>query len=348
VTATHGEGQEVLIIDGDKNVQRGLEQLLRAAGLTPTGLTDPARALDLSAEKFFSVAVVDADTPTTDEGVKIIGELRRRSPQTSLMLMVPRRSYELAVRAFRGGADDVVVKTPDQVEYLRSRVVALAAGKQREQDIMRLLEETRDVHEDLMKALLDTYRQLTEIQERRAEADGAAHDEATAVLLAEDDGWLETQLRPMLDARGGYVLRRTPTGGEALDLLGQERFHIALIKESLPDLPGSMVVRTVKAQAPDTIVLQFTPPVGKRPGSVNVMDTTRAIEFLPHFVDAAQLAERLGELRDAFHATARERRYLGAFRQQHFDLLKRYAELRAKLQKSASEREVTAVNRRAP
>ena len=43
-----------------------------------------------------------------------------------------------------------------------------------------------------------------------------------------------------------------------------------------------------------------------------------------------------GELRDAFRATSKERRYLAAFRQQHFELLKRYADLKAKLAKMRS------------
>ena len=38
------EGQEVLVVDGDEKVQRGLEQLLGAANLVPTVLADPARA----------------------------------------------------------------------------------------------------------------------------------------------------------------------------------------------------------------------------------------------------------------------------------------------------------------
>jgi len=32
----------------------------------------------------------------------------------------------MAVRAFRAGADDVVVKEPDQVDYLKGRVIELA------------------------------------------------------------------------------------------------------------------------------------------------------------------------------------------------------------------------------
>ena len=33
-----------------------------------------------------------------------------------------------------------------------------------------------------------------------------------------------------------------------------------MVKEDLPDLPGSMVVHTVKSSAPDAVTLLYTPP----------------------------------------------------------------------------------------
>jgi hypothetical protein len=126
------------------------------------------------------------------------------------------------------------------------------------------------------------------------------------------------------------------TGGEALDVVGRKRFQIALVKDALPDLPGSMVVRTIKGQSPETIVLLFSSPVGGRAGSVQVIETSRVIEWLPSFTQPRQIADRLDEVRDAFVATTRERKYLSAFRQQHFELLKRYAELKQKLQRFKS------------
>ena len=119
---------------------------------------------------------------------------------------------------------------------------------------------------------------------------------------------------------------------QALDLVaGEARFQIAIVKDALPDLPGSMVVRTIKQVSAETIVLLFTRPRRERPGQVQVVESARTIPFINSFTQPRQLADRLDEIRDAFRATTRERRYLGAFRQQHFELLKRYAELKQKL-----------------
>lgn len=330
---TQAQGQEVLVIDGDAKVQRGLSQLLRGAALMPTVLPEPRHALELAIQKFFAVALVDFDTPAAEGGLATLAELRRHSPATALVALVPHPSFQAAVSAFRAGADDVVVKAPEQVDYLRERVVALAAGRRRESESNKLVEQAAALHEEMIKVLLDTHKRALSQEEQRGLSATPA-DEMTHVLVVEESGWLGEQLGPLLDTRGGYSLTTLTAGGEALDLTGRRRFHVALIADTLPDLPGSIVTRSVKRQSPDTIVLLFSPPHGPRPGSVQVVETQRAIPFLPAFVHPSQLAERVDELREAFHAAARERRYLASFRQHHSDLLRRYAELKAKLRKA--------------
>ena len=80
-------------------------------------------------------------------------------------------------------------------------------------------------------------------------------------LLVDDDFAVHHLIGGALAERGGFVLKAVGTGGEALDLAGRERFQIALIKNALPDLPGSMVVRTVNWSAPNaTSVVRRVPP----------------------------------------------------------------------------------------
>src|SRR5207244_685378 len=123
------------------------------------------------------------------------------------------------------------------------------------------------------------------------------------------------------------LVRTVVSGGSALDKASAQRFHIALVKEVLPDLPGRMVVRTLLSQAPDTIMLLFLPPSDK-PGHVHIAEGSHLIELLPSFTDASQLIGRLTELRDAQRVRSRERRYLAAFREENHDLLRRLADLR--------------------
>lgn len=329
------QGQEILVIDADPKVQRGIDQMLRAAGLLPTVLSDVPRALELTQQKFFAVAVVDLDTPGPAQGLQLVSALRERSPNTAVIAMAARRSFEVAVNSFRTGVDDVVVKAPDQVEYLRERVLALAEGRRRRDDNEQLLEQVAALHDDFFKTMLEMHKKIVDHEE----GTGAVSPPpgTYSVLLVDDDGWLGAQLGPILDEKGGYALTDVATGGEALDVAGRGHFQIALVKEALMDLPGSMVARTIKQQTPDTIVLLYVQPQGPRPGKVEVIDTQRAIPFIPAFVAPRQLVERLSELGEAYHATTRERRYLASFRQQHFELLKRYQEAKSRLHKAGQK-----------
>jgi DNA-binding NtrC family response regulator len=335
VSAGLADGQEVLVVDGDEKVQHGLQQLLGGANLVPTVVAVPAHALELVSEKFFAVALVDLDTPTVGAGVGLIAQLHARSPATTVLMMAARRNFDVAVAAFRAGAADVIVKTPDQVDYLRGRVIEAAAARRLEADRSRVVDDTLALHEDLMRVLLENFRRARHLEEKSGGGTPLPVED-TAVLVVDDDYAMQSQLGAALVARGGFVLRSASSGGEAIDLASRERFAIALVRETLPDLPGTMVVRTIKTQAPDTITLLHRAPTGGSPGRVDVMEGSKAIAFLPEFTSPSQILERLDELRDAARATQHERRHLAAFRQEHFDLLKRYAELRQRLQRSSA------------
>ncbi len=331
------DGQEVLVVDGDEKVQRGLHTLLAGAGLLPTVAAMAGPALELAREKFFAVALIDLDTPTVGAGVELIARLNAISPATTVLMMAARRNFDVAVAAFRAGAADVIVKAPDQVDYLRRRVVEAAAARRLEADRSRIFDDTAALHEDLMHVLLDTFRRMRQLEEAAGGGTPMPAESETSVLVVDDDDALHRQLAAAVAGRSGFVLRSASTGGEALDHASRERHQIALVKQALPDLPGSMVVRAIKAESPETITLLYRAPTDERAGEVQVMEGSKVIPFLPVLTSPSQILERLDELREASRATDRERRHLAAFRQQHFDLLKRFAELKHRLAKSRAK-----------
>jgi hypothetical protein len=67
------------------------------------------------------------------------------------------------------------------------------------------------------------------------------------------------------------------------------------------------------------------------PGKADVIEGSKMIPLVPEFTDARQMVERVDELREAFRRKSRERRYLAAFRQENYELLKRYADLKQRL-----------------
>jgi DNA-binding NtrC family response regulator len=332
---SQADGQEVLVVDGDEKVQRGLGQLLGANNLVPTVLSDPERARTLVKEKFFAAALVDLDTPEPGAGLELVRFMKQEAPTTALFVMASRKVFEAAVEAFRAGALDVVIKAPDQVEYLKRRVIEACIGVQNRASDDRLIHEVLQVHEDFFKRLMETSRRVAEMEERLGGgAQTAENDGSCSVLVVEsiDDPWLGQMLAEVL--KGPYDLRFAGSGGEGIDVATGGRFQIALVRDTLPDLPGSMVVSALKGQSPETITILYSKP-GVRPGRAEVIEGSRAIVLVPEFSNVKQLSERLDELRAAFTAKSRERRYLAAFRQQNYELLKRYAELKQKLARAA-------------
>jgi hypothetical protein len=105
-----------------------------------------------------------------------------------------------------------------------------------------------------------------------------------------------------------------------------------MIAGTVTDLPATTVARTIRNQHPDTVVLTFLGPGGN--GRVDLVETHGVRPLIQPFHDPQQLVDRLDELAEAWRIKARERRYTQAFREKHFDFLRRYVELRTKIERA--------------
>ncbi|MEO6952389.1 MAG: response regulator [Polyangia bacterium] len=331
------DGQEVLVVDGDENVRKGMQSLLEELRVVPTVLADIDRAQALVREKYFAVAIVDLDTPVPGGALELLRYMHKEAPGTALIVLTARKVYEAAVDAFRAGATDVIVKAPGEIEYLKQRVLSACLHVRLTDSNERVLHDVFSLHEDFLKRLVETSRRAAELEEKLGGgAQSADADESTSLLVVEpsDDPWLGDALQKELATRKGYKLERVYTGGEALDVGATKRFQVVLIADGLPDLPGSMIATTLRAASPDSITILYSRP-GAEPGRAQVIEGSRMIPLLASLTDAHQLVARLDELRQAFLAKSRERRYLGAFRQQNYELLRRFADLKLKLKQAA-------------
>jgi hypothetical protein len=108
-----------------------------------------------------------------------------------------------------------------------------------------------------------------------------------------------------------------------------------MIAEDVTDLPATTIARTIRNQHPDTVVLTFLGPADN--GKVDLVETNGTRSLVKPFNDAKQLVARLGELAEAWRAKARERRYTQAFREKHYDFLRRYVEIKTKIDRAQHE-----------
>jgi DNA-binding NtrC family response regulator len=341
VPESSAAGQEILVVDADETVIKGLDRLLTRVGLVVTGTTDPVRARDQLLNKFYAVALIDADTPTPGGGIELLQFARDRSPLTSVIIMSARKAYETAVKAFRAGAVDVVLKEPDVVPYLRERVTEAASELQSTSERNTLMEEISETHEEFLRRMRDMAKELVDLEDRLTGRGGADSDEsgdAMNVVLVDDDPSALKKLESVLSAANGWHFRVAFTGGEALDFVTQMRPQIVLVKEQLQDLPGSMVVKTVRASLPEAVTLLYNPP--SRPGTageVKMIDASRVMSLVPNYTDPEQLVAPLNEIREGLKQKTKERRYLQAFRQRNYEFLQRYASLKTRI-KTALEK----------
>lgn len=330
------KGIEVLVVDSDPTVRQGIADLLAEKDFLITGTESIEEAMAMIQAKFFAVVLCDLDTPEIDQGLEVVRHTVLHSPASTAIVLSPRRGWEAAVAAFRAGATDIVYKDREQIAYLLDQVVSKAREWDRQRNRDELLLQMADVHEEFLRRMRQMHGEVVDIQDRlqgRDVAETFQLPECRVLVVDDEGGVFETLQRSFQGRDDGWFFSEVRSGGEALDIGGSERFHVALVKESLPDLPGSMVTSTLRAQSPETIYLAYEAP-GTPGATVRIAESDRAASLLDPFTDAAQLAGRLDEIRDAFKTKARERRTLQSFRTAQYDFLKKYADIHKELQRA--------------
>ena len=328
-------GAEVLIIDQDPRVHEGMSQLLGPLELHVTCVTDAAAGLARVQSQFFSVILIDLDTPVPSGGLDSIRQLHLASPTSMILALSPRRSFEDAVAAIRAGAIDLILKAPDSVGYLKDRVVEAAGQSIGRREVESVLIEIRDLQGAFLDRFMEAERRAQDATDRLAGKDPSrsiSFDNLAVLLIDEVDSLRDTLTEA---APAGFRFIHAASGGEGLDRMSSDTFHYALVSEELRDLPPSMMIAALRAQNPETVVLTFRGP--GEGGFVKLVEAHGTRMLMPKFEDGAELAARLDEMAEAFRARARERRYLQAFRERHYDFLRRFVEIKIKIDRAMND-----------
>jgi len=335
ISREHLVGVEVLVLDGDTRVHAGIEQLLSEAQLHVTSVTTAADAIAAVDRQFFSVALIDIDTPEPRAGIETIRLIKEASPTSMVIAMTPRRSYDDAVDAVRAGAIDLILKAPDSVAYLKDRVLDAAGRSVGKREVDTVLDDVRGVHEEFLQRFMEAERRALDLADKAAGRDPKRNvmlDELRVLVVDEVDDLFQTMTTAAPD---GFSFVHATSGGEGLDRITSGVFHYAMVAGDITDLPATTLARTIRNQHPDTVVLTFLGPADN--GTVDLVETSGTRTLIKPFNDAKLLIDRLDELSDAWRAKARERRYAQAFREKHYDFLRRYVELKVKIDRAVND-----------
>jgi len=153
----------VLIVDDDPALLQALPQALqlRMAEATVETADSAAVALDRIAARDYDAIVTDIKMPGMD-GLALLAEIRRRQPDTPILIITGHGEYDLSVRALRGGAYDFIQKPIDRDHFVATLYRAIRAhavnrrGRDRQLALERCTSELEGIVEKLGRELRGT------------------------------------------------------------------------------------------------------------------------------------------------------------------------------------------------
>ena len=316
---------ELLIVEPSERDRDGLRKHFEGLGYMVTAVATGAETRRLVTEKFFPVALIDVDVDGRGAGLEVVRMVRRDSSATGVILLAGRRAFEGAVKGLRLGVEDVVIKAPGEIKYLAERVARVSEAARASRD-ESLYDEVRGVLDASFKIMLtmcrDTYAHLSMAQQPLR----------PRILIVDAEQAFVRELAELLDG-DDWELAGEMNGGAALDRGAREPFDIIASRDELPDLRGSMVLRTLQAQSPDVLGLLYS---SEGEGRCLRIERGETVEKYARFDGVGQLIEKLQEMVDELGSRAQERRFIQAFSADNREFLRRYADLKMKIDRLSS------------
>lgn len=134
--ATDDPGSLVAVIDDDRGVREALEGLLQSVGLVTTSHASVQEYLDSNLANRAGCIVVDIRLPGRS-GLEFQEALTKAGVSRSVVLISAHVDVQMAVRAMRAGAIDVLTKPVREQDLLEAINRGLAIDKQRREQAAR-------------------------------------------------------------------------------------------------------------------------------------------------------------------------------------------------------------------
>ena len=108
---------KILVIDDEKNILKVIELTLSSQNYFPEIFNNPMDGLKRAQEVYFDLAFIDLKMEPMD-GLQVLSQLKKISPDTTIVLMTAFASIETAVEAIKGGAYDYISKPFTHKEFI--------------------------------------------------------------------------------------------------------------------------------------------------------------------------------------------------------------------------------------
>jgi two-component system, NtrC family, response regulator AtoC len=211
--------RNVLLVDDDPGMRQMLTMLLRSKGYVPAAVESAETALKEFEARPYDVVLCDVRMPTVD-GLALLEELQRRSPEVTVIMMSAYGSEEIALEAMKRGAYDYVSKP------FRADEVILALRKAEERE--RLRRENVRLREQLgdRRGLTTLIGQSAAMQELHRSIRKIAAVSTTVLLVGESGTGKELVARALhdLSPRSAMPFVAVNCGAIPDDLIESELF----------------------------------------------------------------------------------------------------------------------------
>jgi DNA-binding NtrC family response regulator len=124
------------VVDDDAAIRKTLSRILEKEGYLVEAVESGAKAIEVSNESFFNIALIDIRLPDM-EGTKLLENLKRTEPKMVKIIVTGYPSLKNVVEAVNKGADGYVLKPFDAGELL----VMIEEHLKRQREMMKYSDE---------------------------------------------------------------------------------------------------------------------------------------------------------------------------------------------------------------
>jgi two-component system, NtrC family, response regulator AlgB len=209
----------ILVVDDEKNIRQAMATALEVMDHEVTTASTAQEALRRMESGTFQAILLDLKLQQ-DSGLDLLGEISRRDPNASVVIVTAYASIETAVEAMRRGAFDFLAKpcTPEQVRQVLEKVEQTRRLQNRVIELeSRLKAEAPEVDLESEAPVMEKVLSI---------ATKAAASEATVLILGESGTGKSVLARAMHErsarAKGPFVTVSCPSLSR--DLLESELF----------------------------------------------------------------------------------------------------------------------------
>jgi len=335
------EASAILIApDGPDGTLRTLTDRLASVGVVVTIVDELPTAVELAARHEAPPAILldlrDAAAGEVEDLKKTVDVLRRTlaaMPGYLPIVITTEAASALIIQSMRAGAGDVIDLKLEGTATARAVVHRICARQAQRRHELVVVDQQRQMIEDLLKDLIRTERRSIDAEERlrvrsrTGEQPSGVEVRPPAVLLVESERSVADELADLLEATGvatyAYV-----TGEEALrevDTL-TTGLDIALVAAQLPGIDGLETIRRLRERIPGLPAFLVT----------SVVDADLAahaanlgvVGFVQKPLAAVdEVVERLAQLALEALTRTRESVYLQRIKERHERVLARYRSL---------------------